>query len=108
VLLAAQPDRQVAQLLARSKPNRLTPRTRTEPAQLMQAVRAARELGYAISEEEIELGLRSIAVPLRDAPSNTVAAMSLAVRTATMTREQTVERLLPALETARRSLAPVL
>ncbi|HVL57194.1 MAG TPA: IclR family transcriptional regulator C-terminal domain-containing protein [Burkholderiaceae bacterium] len=108
VLLAAQPDRQVAQLLARSKPTRLTPRTLVEPARLIQAVRAARELGYAVSDEEIELGLRSIAVPLRDSSGSTVAAMSLAVRTAQMTREQTIERLLPALETARRSLAGLL
>jgi IclR family transcriptional regulator, pca regulon regulatory protein len=108
VLLAAQPDRQVAQILARCKPTPLTPHTRIEPAQLMQAIRSAREHGYAISDEEIELGLRSIAVPLRDGAGATVAAMSLAVRTATMTREQAIERLLPALEAARRSLAGVL
>lgn len=108
VLLAASPDGDVDACISSSALQRLTPRTIVDKAALLAALAAARAQGYAISDEEIELGLRSIAVPIRDGSGRTVAAMSLAVRTASMSRELTIERLLPALESARRTLASVL
>jgi IclR family pca regulon transcriptional regulator len=64
--------------------------------------------GYAISDEELEIGLRSIAVPIRNAAGEMIAALSLSVSTSRMTRASIVEKLLPELETARRNFATLL
>jgi IclR family pca regulon transcriptional regulator len=64
--------------------------------------------GYAIIDEELEIGIRSIAVPICNAAGEMVAAMSLSVSTSRMTREGVVEHLLPELEFARRHFAALL
>ena len=64
--------------------------------------------GYALSDQELEIGLRSIAVPIRNGRGELIAAMSLSVATSRMTREQVVEELLPEMETARRNFASLL
>lgn len=104
VLLAALPEAQVARLLAQSPCLPLTPRTVVSPQVQAALIAQARERGYATSDEELELGLRSIAVPIRDRAGRVVAAMSLAARTDTLPAEQPIERLLPELEAARRTL----
>ncbi|MFJ8200023.1 IclR family transcriptional regulator C-terminal domain-containing protein [Streptomyces sp. NPDC096152] len=55
------------------------------------------EQGYALVDEELEAGLRSLAVPIHDRAGRVVAAAGVAMHTARHTREQCIEHLLPAL-----------
>ncbi|MFJ3337750.1 IclR family transcriptional regulator C-terminal domain-containing protein [Streptomyces sp. NPDC086766] len=55
------------------------------------------EHGYALVDEELEAGLRSLAVPIHDRAGRVVAAAGVAMHTARHTREQCLEHLLPAL-----------
>jgi len=105
VLLAELPDDEIELSLRQIARRKLTPRTCTDIAELMDIIRAARADGYAICNEELELGLRSIAVPLRDGEGRAVAAMSVAVSTARLSMPAMVETLLPHLEGARRMLS---
>jgi IclR family pca regulon transcriptional regulator len=58
-------------------------------------------MGYAIVDQELEIGLRSIAAPIRDPAGAVIAAVNLSVHAATMTTGQMRARLLPPLrETA--------
>jgi IclR family pca regulon transcriptional regulator len=108
VLLSAQPAANVAFILNRVTRPALTPRTRTATRDILREVALARARGYGICDEELEIGLRSIAVPIRNARGELLAAMSLSAATSRMTKEQLVTRLLPELETARRTLAALL
>lgn len=108
VMLAAGTDAAAREALRAMPLRKLTPKTLTGLGELLDAVRAARTQGYAIGDEEIELGLRVIAVPVVDSAGRTVAAMSLAVQTKRMSREDMVKRLLPVLEGGRRMLATAL
>jgi IclR family pca regulon transcriptional regulator len=108
VMLADLPDAAVKELLRAAPLRELTPRTITRLPALMQAIAQARSRGYAISDQEIELGVRSIAVPIRDSRGAVVGAMSLAVQASRMSCEEMAERLLPALEGARRTLSTAL
>lgn len=108
VLLAAMPDAQAAAVLRASELRKLTPHTLTGHKELMEEIRKVRETGYAVGHEQIELGLCTIAVPIRDGAGNTIAAMSLAARTSRIARDQIVGRMLPALEAGRRAFAGVL
>ncbi|GHH02812.1 IclR family transcriptional regulator C-terminal domain-containing protein [Streptomyces rubradiris] len=53
--------------------------------------------GYALADEELESGLRSVAVPVRDRTGRAVAAVNVATHAARRTLEDCVHHLLPAL-----------
>jgi DNA-binding IclR family transcriptional regulator len=52
---------------------RRTPRTLTEPGALKEQLAAVRACGYAVEDEEYEVGVRSIAAPIWDDSGNSVA-----------------------------------
>jgi len=108
VLLSNLTHATVRSLIKEMAPRKLTPKTVTDTAGLLNEIRKARAQGYAISDEELELGLRSIAVPIRNTVGDMVAAMSLSVQASRMGRVEMVEQLLPALETARRMISAML
>jgi IclR family pca regulon transcriptional regulator len=82
VLLAALPDAEVEAFLARGGRERRTARTAVAPEDLRRIVEAVRADGFATSDEELELGMRAVAVPVRDARGATVAAMSVSASSA--------------------------
>ena len=86
----------------------MTPHTVTEMPALLGLLEDARRQGYAVSDEELELGLRSIAIPLRDNHGRTIAAMSIVASVRRYTLDRMLETLLPQLESARRMLASML
>ncbi|GAA3137995.1 hypothetical protein GCM10010466_31200 [Planomonospora alba] len=99
VLLAGLPEERLAQLT----PRPLTRHTITSPAALADAVRQAARDGYALADQELEEGLRSIAVPVRDRAGRTVAALNVATHAGRATPGDLVRDVLPALtETASR------
>lgn len=108
VLLASRPDAEVERLLKGVRPKKVTPKTRTGTRELLEEIGRVRRQGYAISDEEFELGLRSIAVPLTDSLGRTGHALAVSLQAARMTIAQMSERLLPELHVAQRALAAML
>jgi IclR family pca regulon transcriptional regulator len=108
VLLAALPPEEAELALKRSRRLPLTPHTRTEIPELLALLDEVRRQGYAVSNEELELGLRSIAVPIRDPEGRAVASMSIVASVARHSLENMLDTLLPQLESARRSLTGLL
>ncbi len=82
----------------------LTPKTVTDPARVAQSIDRARDLGFAVCDEEIEMGVRSLAVPLCDRAGATVAAMTLAVKTERSDFDELLGIYLPALRRAKNRL----
>lgn len=108
VLLSEMAPAEVGFLLNRMSRPALTPHTRTSTKDILREIKLARSQGYAINDEELEIGLRSIAVPVRNGAGHLVAAISLSVATSRLNRDEVVEKLLPELETARRIFASLL
>ncbi|MEU1530397.1 IclR family transcriptional regulator domain-containing protein [Streptomyces fagopyri] len=75
----------------------LTPRTITDPGRLKAVLDRVREDGYAFVDEELEEGLRSIAVPVRDRGGRAVAAVNVAMHSSRRTSAQCVDEVLPEL-----------
>ncbi|MFI6462624.1 IclR family transcriptional regulator C-terminal domain-containing protein [Streptomyces sp. NPDC050538] len=75
----------------------LTPRTLTDPAALAAALETVRTQGYALVDEELEAGLRSIAVPVRDRTGRVVAALNTATHVTGRTVAEYVRDVLPEL-----------
>jgi IclR family transcriptional regulator, pca regulon regulatory protein len=79
------------------RPTAWTRFTLTERASLRAAVQRARTLGYAYVEQELQEGLCSIAVPVRDARGETIAAMNCGMPYRVGARTHALKRVLPVL-----------
>jgi IclR family transcriptional regulator, pca regulon regulatory protein len=98
VLLAGLPDAEVAAHLAATPLEPLTHRTVTDPRHLLALVAAVREQGYSLVDEELELGLRSLSVPLHGPDGRPVAALNLCAAAARVSVEEMQVRYLPAMQ----------
>ncbi|MEU0386676.1 IclR family transcriptional regulator domain-containing protein [Streptomyces chartreusis] len=79
VILAHLPDEDVEVRLARTELKPLTTRTIATPEALRTELRRVRRQGYAVVDQELEEGLRSVAAPVRDRDGDVVAAVNIAV-----------------------------
>ena len=79
VLLAALPDHAVRDILNRHPPLRRTDKSITDPQAIIARLAQIREDGHEIIDQEIEIGLRSIAVPLFDSRNRIIAALNVGV-----------------------------
>ena len=104
VLLAGLPPEEAARRVRAMPRTRLTARTVTDVGEVLALVARCREEGYASNDGELELGVRSMAVPVRDRSGEVTAAMSIAVRAERMTLAEVRETFLPALRKASGSL----
>lgn len=77
VLLAALPPQEARQVLLQSKRAALTEHTITDVDKLLTELTAVRNNGYALIDEELQLGARSIAVPLFNVAGRIVAALTV-------------------------------
>lgn len=75
-MMACQPDSYVRQVFSR-KCERYTPNTIVDFERMEEELQKVRRLGYAIDDEEGVLGLRCIAVAIRDGNEAAVAAISV-------------------------------
>lgn len=110
VLLAGLGSQELAKWLAACRPVRLTPRTVTDKTRLRRIVDGVRRRGQAWVQQELETGLCSLAVPVRDGRGAVIAALNIGMAYHPGARARAQRELLPALgETARaieRSLPP--
>ncbi len=97
VLLAALPESDVASYLERVELRAMTPKTVTDKGLLGDIIRRVRIDGYALVDEELELGLRSIAVPIKTPQNKVVAAMNIGVLAARVSTAEMIYRFLPRL-----------
>lgn len=77
-LLAFKPNEIVADWLATASLKTMTRQTITQPQRLMKELRAIRDRGYALDEQEHEVGVRCIAAPVWNHAREVVAAISVA------------------------------
>lgn len=100
VLLASLPPAELARHLEATKPTRHTSRTLTAKGELRAAIDKVRENGYSIVDEELEIGLRSIAVPLLDARGHVAAAINASTQASRLPLAEFHKTFLPALRAA--------
>ncbi|MBB5627138.1 IclR family transcriptional regulator [Sphaerisporangium krabiense] len=81
-VLAHLPERAVEHLMRTRPPVRRTRFTRTEPHDVLADLAAVRERGYALDDEESEIGLKCVGVPIRDDRGQYSHALSVSGPTA--------------------------
>lgn len=97
VMLASLPEARMLAYLERLRLEPLTEYTIVNKERLALEIARARAQGYAIVNQELELGLRTIAVPLRNFRNEIVAALNVSVHESRVPLDDIVERCLPAL-----------
>ncbi|QPZ90895.1 IclR family transcriptional regulator domain-containing protein [Thioclava electrotropha] len=108
VLLAALPPEDARAAVEASD---LTPRTAyslTDPGEILARIDQVRREGYAVIDQEVEIGLRSIAVPLYDMHGRVVAALNTGMAASADPAESLIETYLPELTRVQTGLRRVL
>lgn len=108
VLLAGLSEAALNLYLSRVKLVAYTDRTVTNEVRLREIIAETRQRGFAIVEEELEIGLRSIAVPVRGASGATMAALNIGAQATRVSRAQLEQTFLPALLNASTELSVLL
>ena len=108
ILLASRPRDEARAVIEASD---LSPRTafcRVAPEEIMEQIDKAQKDGFCVIDQEVELGLRSIAVPLIDGRGRTVAALNTGMAATHETAEMLAETYLPKLLKVQSGLRRVL
>lgn len=108
VLLSALNIQQLEEYLSRVTIEPLTGFTVTSAEELRTELEQVRRQGYAINDQQLELGLRSIAVPMYSRKGGVVAAMNVGVNASQVPALELRERVLPQLQRAAMELALLL
>jgi IclR family transcriptional regulator, pca regulon regulatory protein len=77
VLLAALPTAEAERVLAEPSRSGITPRWQPDAGERAAALREVRARGWALTDEELAPGIRSVAVPLRDGDGRVIAALNV-------------------------------
>lgn len=99
-MLAGLPESDLEQWLDSVTLDQLTELTITDRAALERELDAVRERGWALVDQELEIGLRSIAVPIKNAHGATIAAANISASAHQGTVDDIVDNLLPPLQAA--------
>jgi IclR family transcriptional regulator, pca regulon regulatory protein len=108
VLLAALPDAELNDFFARAQLTRYTPHTLTGKADLRGAIEKVRRHGYSLVDQELEIDLRSIAVPVQNAAGRVIAAINVSAQASRTPKKQLTDVFLPALRTTAMKMRPLL
>lgn len=85
-----------------------TDRTVVSPKRLLEILRGVRESGYALVKEELEIGLCSIAVPVRGASGSVIAALNVGAQATRVSPSKMKQEFLPVLLRAAQELSVLL
>ena len=104
VLLAGLTDPQLDEFLDGLVVSELTAQSITDVDALRSEIQTVRVQGYALVDQELEMGIRSVAAPLRDRRGRTLAAINVGTHAARVTLKELRGVILPNLLTTARSI----
>lgn len=108
VLLAFLPDAEQERRLKKIPYTKYTPKTITNPVKLRRVLGEVRRQGYAVNDQELDLGLRSCSVPLFDKQGKSIAAINVSTLSVRTSVEEVVDKFVPALTAASQEITKIL
>ncbi|MDU9414806.1 IclR family transcriptional regulator C-terminal domain-containing protein [Pseudomonas sp. zfem005] len=105
ILLAALDDAALEEYIEHADLQIKTSRTVHTPDGLRASVAEIRTQGWVIIDQELEVGLRSVAVPLKDSAGQVLAALNVGTHAGRVTRQELETRFLPVLLEASKELS---
>ena len=95
VLLADLPPAALDQYFEQVSLDPFTPRTVTNPKELRKVIQAAGDEGYTLVDQEVEEGVRSLAVPIRTPEGKAEAALTVCSHAYRVSVERIMDEFLP-------------
>jgi IclR family pca regulon transcriptional regulator len=108
VLLANLPPAELESFFERVQFTSFTEKTIVSAEKLRQALRLVLRNGYSLVDQELEIGLRSMAVPIRNPNGKVVAALNVGVHAQRLSVQELQNRFLPQLQAAAQELSLLL
>jgi IclR family pca regulon transcriptional regulator len=108
VMLSSLSPEELETYLSQTPLKRYTDRTVTLPEKLRQVLRLVGRSGYAIVDQELELGLRSMAVPIQNPDGKIVAALNVGTHAQRVSIQDLQAKFLPRLRGAAQELSMLL
>lgn len=97
VLLAYEPEEAQEQYLARVDLQQFQSKTVVSKVKLREILRETRQMGYSLVDEELEPGVRSLSVPIRDVNDRVIAALNACCPSVRFTVDEMRSQLVPEL-----------
>ena len=94
-LLAYKPFSEVKNTLSKEKLTAYTPYTITNIETLKKVLAKIRQDGYAINDQELEIGLRSAAAPVQEARGEVIASINISMASARVSLEMLKKEFIP-------------
>jgi IclR family pca regulon transcriptional regulator len=108
ILLAALPQDEARAILDRSELVAYTNRTKADLPSITTELAVVAAQGFAVIDQELELGLCSIAVPLYNSAGQTIAALNIGAQTARASTSRMIASFLPLMRKIQSDLRPLL
>jgi IclR family pca regulon transcriptional regulator len=105
VLMADLPADKLDEFLSRVEFKRFTERTVANAEKLRQILRLVQRNGYSVVDQELESGLRSMAVPIHDSAGRVIAALNVGAHAQRVSIQDLQVRFLPQLRAAAQELS---
>ena len=105
VLMADLPPNKLDEFLSRVEFKRYTERTVANAEKLRQILRLVQRNGYSVVDQELESGLRSMAVPIHDSAGRVIAALNVGTHAQRVSIQDLQVRFLPQLKAAAQELS---
>ncbi len=103
-ILSGLPDAEMERIIRSKRTKPLTPKTETDPKQLREIVKEIQRRGYSLVDQEIENGLVSMAMPVRNARVGRRYAVCVSAHTSQMAAKDLPGKALKYLHEAVRTL----
>jgi len=108
LLLALLGEEESEQWLAHNELKAFSSHTITDPARMRAELTLIRKQDWALSEQQLDLAYRGVAVPLRDHKGNVHGALTVSMPIQNETTQEAVQRVLPVLRDVAQNLRPLI
>jgi len=108
LLLALLGEEESEQWLAHNELKAFSSHTITDPARMRAELALIRKQDWALSEQQLDLAYRGVAVPLRDHKGNVHGALTVSMPIQNETTQEAVQRVLPVLRDVAQNLRPLI
>jgi IclR family pca regulon transcriptional regulator len=108
ILLAALPEAELDAVLLAFPPVKFTPFTVTDPDEIRLRVQEARRNGFSINDQELDVGLRAMAVPIRDHRGRVIGVLNAGGEISRLSNALLVGRFLPLMQEAAEEISQLI
>ncbi len=98
VLMSGMVQKDLEKILDKIDLEAYTPHTITSKQELIKSINIIKQRGWALADQELEIGVRSIACPVKDKEGKTIAALNISGHASRVTKEEMIDNYLPPLQ----------